>query len=81
MGVRHVFKTVLKIPTGHKLLTCLFNDMVPHFSVSLSKPRAVEVTCYELVKVMALTPVSTSSMYETVLGTVVFVFALVCVCV
>lgn len=49
-------------------------------SFFLSKPRAVEVTCYQPVKVMAVAPVSTSSIYTTVPGTAVCAFAF-CVCV
>lgn len=45
----------------------------------LSKPRAVEVTCYQPAKVMAVAPVSTSSIYTTVPGTAVCAFAFVCV--
>lgn len=48
---------------------------------SLSKPRAVEVTCYQPAKVMAVAPVSTPSIYNTVPGTAVCAFAFVCVCV
>lgn len=44
----------------------------------LSKPRAVEVTCCQPVKVMAVAPVSTSSIYTTVPGTAVCAFAFVC---
>lgn len=55
------------------------NDMLPLFF--LSKPRAVEVTCYQPAKVMAVAPVSTSSIYTTVPGTAVCAFAFVCVCV
>lgn len=39
----------------------------------------MEVTCYQLAKVMAAAPVSTSSIYTTVPGTAVCAFAFVCV--
>lgn len=57
----------------------LCDDMLPLFF--LSKPRAVEVTCYQPAKVMAVAPVSTSSIYTTVPGTAVCAFAFVYVCV
>lgn len=57
------------------------------FFLSLSKPRAVEVTCCQAAKVTTGAPVSTSSIYTTVPGTAVCaflplcVFVCVCVCV
>lgn len=55
------------------------------FFFSLSKPRAVEVTCCQAAKVTTGAPVSTSSIYTTLPGTAVCAFlpscVFVCVCV
>ncbi|MEQ2288304.1 hypothetical protein AMECASPLE_021304, partial [Ameca splendens] len=42
------------------------------------KPTALEVTYYQLAKVMAAAPVRTSSICTTVPGTAVCAFAFVC---
>lgn len=62
------------------------DDTLPlSFFFSLSKPRAVEVTCCQAAKVTTGAPVSTSSIYTTLPGTAVCAFlpscVFVCVCV